>query len=138
MSQSPLPPLPPPGGPQTAARPQRWPLASALASLIFGIFSQVLVGVSFALIGAFFAFRRVDATFRFASSGAYFLPFAASFVCGVIGVALGHLARRRAAPDSSDAALAAAGLVFSYMGALVSLALILFLTPVTRTVTPAS
>ncbi len=115
MSQS---PLPQPGGPQVVATATPWVLASAVASLIFGILSLLLIGPYFAGI-------------------VRGLPFAASFVCGAIGVVLGHLARaRRAAPGSSDAALATAGLVLSYVGALLSLALFLLLTPVTRIVTP--
>jgi hypothetical protein len=42
-------------------------------------------------------------------------------VCGVSGVALGHRAHR-AAPGSSDAALAMAGLLLSYGGIILTLA----------------
>jgi hypothetical protein len=45
----------------------------------------------------------------------------ASLACGVIGVVLGHLARR-AAPHSGTAALATAGLVLSFGGVLLFLA----------------
>jgi hypothetical protein len=48
-----------------------------------------------------------------------------SVACGVIGVVLGHLARaRRAAPGNRSTVLATAGLVLSYGGTLLSLALI--------------
>ncbi|HEX8033730.1 MAG TPA: hypothetical protein VF510_07780 [Ktedonobacterales bacterium] len=102
MSQS---PPPSPDGPRAAATAVPWLLASAVASVIFGIVSLLLFGASFAGI-----LRGVS--------------FAPSFACGVIGVVLGHLARaRRAAPGNSDTVLATAGLVLSYGGTILSLAL---------------
>jgi hypothetical protein len=102
---SPSPP-PSPDGPQAAARAQRWLLASAVASVFFGIVSLLLLGASSAGI---------------LPPGVSYAP---SVACGVVGVVLGHLARaRRAAPDRSDAVLATAGLVLSYGGTFLSLAL---------------
>jgi hypothetical protein len=46
---------------------------------------------------------------------------APSMLCGVSGVTLGHRARR-AAPGSSDAVLAMAGLLLSYGGIVLTLA----------------
>jgi hypothetical protein len=101
-----MPPLhsPSPGGRHLAAAAAPWWLAASVASVLCGILSLLLIGAS---------------TAGLLPSGWSFAP---SFACGVVGVALGHLARR-AAPGSSETALATAGLVLSYGGVLLSVAL---------------
>jgi hypothetical protein len=83
----------------------------AVASLIFGILSLLLLG---ALVSPFLGVYAADVL------GIW--PYPTGFACGVIGVVLGHLGRR-IAPGSRGAALATAGLVLSYGGTLLFLAL---------------
>jgi hypothetical protein len=95
----------------SAAAP--WLLASAVASLIFGVLSLLLIGVFLGI------------TFSGLSSAGLPLVqcYVASVVCGIMGAVLGHLARtHRDAPRHSNSALAIAGLVLSYGGILVALA----------------
>lgn len=101
------------------ARPSANPTRPILAyaSLILGVLSLVL-GIWYAI------------------AGLRGLPFAISFVVGVIGVIIGHLARaqvRRTDAPRSLAYVATAGLALSYAGAILSLAL--FVLP--SLVTPA-
>jgi hypothetical protein len=110
-------PPPAPNGPPATATTAPWLLASAIASLICGMLSLLLFGALCAGI--------------FYPSGVFFAPnsengvFAFGLTCGVIGVVLGHLARtRRAALGSRGAMLARAGLVLSYGGTLLPLALL--------------
>lgn len=102
---------------------QARPLASparpilAYASLILGILSVALGG-------------------WYAIAGLRGLPFAISFVVGVIGIILGHLARaqaRRTGAPRSLAYVATVGLALSYAGAILSLGLFALL----RSATPA-
>lgn len=89
-----------------------------MANLIFGILSLLLIGAySVGIVCG--------------------LPYAASFACGIFGAVLGHVARaqaRRAAADSSTAPLALVGLVLSYVGVFLSVAIFALVTPVTRTI----
>ena len=87
----------------------------AYASLILGILSLVLGG-------------------WYAIAGLRGLPFAISFVVGVIGVVLGHLARaqiRRGGASRSLEYVATTGLALSYIGAILSIALFVVLSLVT-------
>jgi hypothetical protein len=115
---SPSPP-PSPSSPQAAATAAPWLLAAAVASLICGILSLLFLGAC--------SISFLPSGWSFAPSAAFRLfPFSGitSVACGVIGIVLGHVARtRRAAPGSNDAALATAGLVLSYGGTLLCLAL---------------
>ena len=115
MSQ---PPPTVPRGPQAAAADAQWALAAGVASVMLGILSLLLIGAySVGIV------RR--------------LPYAASFACGIVGAVLGHVARaqaRHAAADSSTAPLALVGLVLSYVGVFLSVAIFALVTPVTRTV----
>lgn len=101
------------------ARPSASPAPPILAyaSLILGILSLVLGG-------------------WYAIAGLRGLAFAISLVVGVIGVIIGHLARaqvRRTDAPRSLEYVATAGLVLSYAGAILSLALLVLLRPVTTT-----
>lgn len=105
-----MPPTPPPTPsiPQTAAKAQlgaQVAQVAAVASLLCGILSLLLIGLI--LAGLF-------------PSTWSFVP---SFACGAIGVMFGHLARR-VTRRSSAAGPATAGLVLSYGGALLSIALV--------------
>ncbi len=93
----------------------------AYASLILGILSLVLGG-------------------WYAIAGLQGLPFAVSFVVGVIGIVCGHLARaqvRRAGAPRSLEYVATAGLALSYAGAILSLGLFALLRPTTPTGSPS-
>lgn len=101
------------GGSQAVVTTSPWLLASAVASLICGLLSLLFDGAFGAgfLPGVLLAPSAVDSVI------------AGAVTCGAIGVVLGHLARaRRAALGSRGAALATAGLVLSYIGALLPLA----------------
>jgi hypothetical protein len=97
-----------PSNPQTAARARPGVRVMAVVSLLCGILSLLLIGLI--LAGLF--------------PSAWSL--APSLVCGAIGAAFGHLVRR-VARRSSDVRLATAGLVLSYGGALLSIALVVAL-----------
>ena len=104
------------------ARPASSPARPILAyaSLILGLLSLVLGG-------------------WYAIAGLHGLAFAISFVVGVIGVVIGHLARaqvRRAGAPRSLEYVATVGLVLSYAGAILSLALFALLRPVTPAGSP--
>ena len=93
----------------------------AYASLILGIVSLALGG-------------------WYAIAGLRGLPFAISFVVGVIGVVLGHLARaqiRRGGASRSLEYVATTGLALSYAGAILSIALFVLLRPVAPTGSPS-
>jgi Na+/glutamate symporter len=101
------------------ARPSASPARPILAyaSLILGILSLVLGG-------------------WYAIAGLRGLPFVVSFVVGVIGVVIGHLARaqmRRAGAPRRLEYVATVGLALSYAGAILSLGLFALL----RSATPA-
>ena len=114
------PPLPPPGHPRAAATAAPWLLAAAVASLSGGILSLVLFGAYVA---------GVFGVWSYAANPFGVWSYFASVTCGVIGVVFGHLARaRRAAPGSRHTTLAMAGLVLSYGGTLLPLALFAFFT----------
>jgi len=104
------------------ARPSSSPAQPILAyaSLILGILSLVLGG-------------------WYAIAGLHGLPFAISFVVGVIGIVVGHLARaqvRRTGASRSLEYVATVGLVLSYAGAILSLVLFVLLRPVTPAGSP--
>jgi len=104
------------GGPQAVATAAPWLLASAVASLIFGILSLLLISLVF--FGVFAAGRLPVWVIE---SPLPVWVYAASVACGVIGAVSGHLAGARPiAPGSRHAALAVAGLVLSYGGILLS------------------
>jgi hypothetical protein len=93
----------------------------AYASLILGILSLVLGG-------------------WYAIAGLHGLVFAVSFVVGVIGVILGHLARaqvRRTDAPRSIAYVATAGLALSYAGAILSVVLFALLMSTTPAGSPS-
>lgn len=103
-----------------SASPAR-PVFFAYATLILGIVSLVLGG-------------------WYAIAGLQGLPFVVSFVVGLIGVVIGHLARAQVrhlsdAPRSLGY-VATAGLALSYAGAILSVALFVLLRPVTPTNSP--
>jgi hypothetical protein len=104
------------------ARPSTSPARPILAyaSLILGILSLVLGG-------------------WYAIAGPRGLPFVVSFVVGLIGVVIGHIARaqvRRAGGPRSLAYVATTGLALSYAGAILSLALFALLRPATPAGSP--
>jgi hypothetical protein len=104
------------GGPQAAATAGPWLLASAVASLIFGILSLLLIGLFF-----FWVFVAGRLPVWVYEGPLLVWVYAASVACGVIGAVLGHLARAHPpAPRSRHAALTVAGLVLSYGGTLLS------------------
>ncbi|HEU4783056.1 MAG TPA: hypothetical protein VFS83_06945 [Ktedonobacterales bacterium] len=97
------------------ARPSTSPARAVLAyaSLILGILSVALGG-------------------WYAIAGLRGLPYAVSFVVGVIGVVIGHIARaqvRRTGAPRSLAYVATVGLALSYAGAILSLGLFALLRP---------
>lgn len=102
-----------------SASPAR-PVFFAYATLILGIASLVLGG-------------------WYAIAGLQGLPFVVSFVVGVIGVVIGHLARaqvRRTDAPRSLGYVATAGLALSYAGAILSVVLFVLLRPATPTSSP--
>ncbi len=104
------------------ARPSTSPARPILAyaSLILGIVSLALGG-------------------WYAIAGLRGLVFAVSFVIGVVGVVIGHLARaqvRRTNAPRSLAYVATVGLTLSYAGAILSLGLFALLRPMTPAGSP--
>jgi hypothetical protein len=91
--------------PLTVAKTQPLARVAAIASLLCGVLGLLLIGL---ILVGFFA------------SEWSFVP---GFGCGALGAALGHLARR-ATRRSSDDVLVTAGLVLSYGGAILAIALI--------------
>jgi hypothetical protein len=113
-------PLAPPssssGDPHAGATAAPWLLASAVASLIFGSLSLLLISLYF-----FVVFVAGPLPVWVYEGPLLVRVYAASVACGVIGAALGHLARARpAAPRSRQAVLAVAGQVLSYGGTVLS------------------
>jgi hypothetical protein len=105
-------PLPVPDSPSAASTRASWRLAAAVASLVCGILSLLLLG---AFVSPFIGVY---------SAGLLGIwPYPASLACGLIGALLGHLARaRQTAPGRRQAAFATAGLVLSYGGILLCVA----------------
>jgi hypothetical protein len=103
-------------GGSVATATAAWALAVAVVSLVLGILSLVAFGL--------YALGILPG-----------LPFAGSVVCGVMAAVAGHLAHAemRRARDTRMP-LASAGLALGYAGAVLSLAILVLIIPVSRTV----